>query len=44
MSEAKFIEYLVLGGLRHGEVWLGPLSNESIELPVKADKRFVVVN
>ncbi|MDT8852995.1 hypothetical protein RN053_21020 [Pantoea dispersa] len=39
MSDAKFIEYLVLGGLRHGEVWLGPFSHESIELPAKAEKR-----
>lgn len=39
MTDEKFVEYLVLGGLRHGEVWVGPLTNGSIELPSKADRR-----
>jgi hypothetical protein len=38
MGEEQFSEYLVLGGLRHGEVWSGPVRYDSIELPVKADK------
>lgn len=39
MGEEQFSEYLVLGGLRHGEVWSGPVRYDSIEVPVKADKR-----
>lgn len=41
MSENKFVEYLVLGGLRHGEVWVGPLKSDSIDLPVNEDKRLL---
>ncbi|WP_426607119.1 hypothetical protein [Pantoea anthophila] len=39
MGEEIICEYLVLGGLRHGEVWSGPVRYGNIELPVKADKR-----
>ncbi|MEN4667588.1 hypothetical protein [Pantoea agglomerans] len=39
MSEEKYVQYLVLGGLRHGEVWVGPVYHDKIDLPVKADKR-----
>lgn len=39
MTNEKFVEYLVLGGLRHGEVWVGPLTHGSINLPSNADRR-----
>ncbi|EOU9603857.1 hypothetical protein ACOJCO_001545 [Cronobacter dublinensis] len=39
MSEEKYVEYLVLGGLRHGEVWMGPPAQGKIEIPEKEDRR-----
>lgn len=39
MSEEKFVEYLILGGTRHGEVWTGSITNGIIEIPVKSDRR-----
>jgi hypothetical protein len=39
MSEEKYVEYLVLGGLRHGEVWIGQLAHGNIDISVKEDNR-----
>lgn len=39
MTEEKYVEYLVLGGLRHGEVWMGKLTHSTIDIPSKVDKR-----
>ncbi|NHV08315.1 hypothetical protein G9X43_07785 [Cronobacter turicensis] len=39
MSEEKYVEYLVLGGLRHGEVWIGPIAHGNIDIPAKEDNR-----
>lgn len=38
-TDEKIFQYLVLGGLRHREVWQGPLQHLKIELPAKPDKR-----
>ena len=39
MTDNKFVEYLWLGGLRQGEVWIGPLAHGNIDIPVEEDNR-----
>ena len=36
MLEGKYVEYLVLGGVRHGEVWNGLEVEAILELPTKS--------
>ncbi len=38
MQEEEYVDYLILGGIRHGEVWNGLKEGVILQLPAKSQR------